>query len=158
MKFTLQDHIPGTVLCSPGLVAKASGWAITGLCFFAFVAWPLWHGRFYGPGQAVFYCFLILLCSWIMHWTHRELRLDEGRLVIASPVHVRGLELSRVRMEIRTGWWTRIVVQPDFGLPASFLRPLWSPDPEAVLRSHIPPERIHRDESPGIEDPGPGEL
>lgn len=158
MKLSRPEETPGTVVCRPGLVARASGWAVLALFFVGFVAVPLWQGRYYGTGQALFYCFLIALAGWWMHWTHRELRLDGPRLVVASPVHVRDLALDQLRIEIRTGWWTRIVVCPDFGLPASFVRPFWSPDPVDALRGHIAEDRITLDESPGIEEPGPGEL
>jgi hypothetical protein len=123
----------------------------------ALVVWPLAAGRFYGFGQVLIGCLLLALAVWCVHWTHRVLRVQGDRILIESPVRGRSMEAGEVRVEIRRGWWTRVVLIPSFGLPASFLRTLWDPDPESVLEAGLREDRFRREERPSLGGPGPAE-
>jgi hypothetical protein len=141
----------------PGFAIRATGWVVLVLAVVGLLIWPLVQGRFYGFGQALLYCLLLAAGGWWMHWTHRVLRVAGDRIRIESPVHRRSLKIEGLRLEVREGWWTRIVVAPPFGLPASFLRPLWAPDPASILEEILPPEAVHHDASPTLGGPGPQE-
>lgn len=141
----------------PGPIVRAAGWTVVGLSLFLFLVYPLSKGRFYGFGQVLYSCLLIVFSAWLLHWTHRRVWVDGARVVLDSPVHSRTLPIRGLRVEIRRGWWTRIVLIPASGLSTSLLRPLWGPDPEEILRGHLPPGAISTESSPGLEDPGPEE-
>lgn len=147
----------GTGIARPGPAVRATGWIVTLLTMLGLVVWPLVQGRFYGFGQALLYCILVAAGGWWMHWTHRVLRVETDRIRIESPVHRRSMKIDGLRLEVREGWWTRIILAPAIGLPASFLRPLWAPDPASILEERLPPGAIRHESSPGLGGPGPGE-
>lgn len=136
---------------------RIAGWAVVALLFFGLVVWPLWKGRFYGFGQVIFYCILLALAAWVIHWTHRVLIVRGDRILLASPVHERSLKLDGVRCEVRRGWWTRVVLIPAFGLPTSLISPLWRPDPARILERHLPGSRFLVETDPSLDGPGPAE-
>ena len=141
----------------PTFLMQCFGWGVPFFLFFSFFVWPLYQGRFYGVGQVLFYCFLILLSAWFLHWTHKEIEIYSDRVVVRSKIHNRTLKMDGLHVEIRTGWWTRAVLFPQFGLPTSILQPFWGPDAIETLTQHLPQGTVRWDPSPGIDDPGPEE-
>jgi hypothetical protein len=152
-----QDRTDPRPVARPSLAVRFLGWLAVGLLLFGFVVWPLWNGRWYGFGQAILYCFLIVLGAWIVHWTHRVVRLEDGHVRLESPVHCRSVALEGLRVEVRVGWWTRIVLIPSFGISTSLIRPLWQPDPVPLLESGLPPEAFRTEVTPALGGPGPEE-
>jgi len=151
------DRSAAPATAQPTLAVRFLGWLVVGLLFAGFVVWPLWKGRYYGFGQAIFYCFLLVLGAWVIHWTHRVVRIEGGRVRLESPIHNRSLALEGLRVEVRVGWWTRIVLIPSFGIPTSLLRPLWQPDPIGLLEANLAPEAFSLEVTPTLGGPGPEE-
>jgi hypothetical protein len=121
------------------------------------VAVPLLQGRLYGIGQIVGYVVLAALLLWLAHWCQRTLEVGGNGVRLVSPIRSRRIPLEGLRVEVRRGWWTRIVLIPDEGFQSSYIEGLWSPDPLPELRRLLPEGAVTEERTPTLSGPGPVE-
>lgn len=121
------------------------------------VAVPLLQGRLYGIGQIVGYVALAAVLVWLAHWCQRAVAVDETGIRLGSPLHSRRIPLAGLRVEVRRGWWTRVVLVPKGGFQTSYIEGLWSPDPLPELRRLLPEGSVAEERSPSLQGPGPTE-
>jgi len=147
----------GTFLSRPSPWLRAVPVAAGFLSVVLFVFLPFSRGRFYGPGQVGIYVVLAAAVAWGVHWTSRTIEVGGGRVRLRSPLRTRELPLEGLRVEIRRGWWTRIVLRPGSGFGASWLEEGWRPSPLDTLREELPPEAFTEEVTPSLSEPGPAE-
>jgi hypothetical protein len=121
------------------------------------LAVPLLQGRLYGAGQIVLYLALAALLAWLAHWCCRTIEVGDETVRLRSRIHTREVPLEGLRVEVRRGWWTRVVLLPPGGFQTSYLDGLWSPDPLAELRERLPAGAVREERTPPLSGPGPAE-
>ena len=144
-------------LCEPVLWARRAPVILALLAGALLVALPLLQGRLYGAGQIVLYLVLAALLAWLTHWCWRTIEVGGGTVRLRSRFHSREIPLEGLRVEVRRGWWTRVVLLPPRGFQTSYLDGLWKPDPLAALRAHLPEGAVREERTPSLAGPGPSE-
>ena len=147
----------GPFLSRPSPWLRAVPLAGGALALGFFVLLPLSEGRFYGAGQVGIYVVLAAALVWGLHWTSRTIEVGAASVRLRSFLRDRALPLDGLRVEVRRGWWTRVVLRPAKGLGASWLEGAWRPSPLDPLRKALPPEAVTEEVTPGFSEPGPAE-